>query len=159
MARGCARSPDIGKPLRVAVEGTPDTTEAKKNSLAPPSGQCGQVLNPCYRVFLDLPQALLTEVHFMPAYFIVQNTIEDEAQYQKYVQAVVPFIASFGGKLVARRAKVEVLEGEHDQRPVVMFEFPDMDAIHAFWNSPDYIPIKKLREGIATMNIWAFPDA
>ncbi len=40
-----------------------------------------------------------------------------------------------------------------------MFEFPDMAAIHAFWNSPDYIPIKKLREGIATLNIWAFPDA
>jgi uncharacterized protein (DUF1330 family) len=64
----------------------------------------------------------------MPAYFIVQNTIKDEAQYQKYVQAVVPFIASFGGKLAARRAKVEVLEGEHDERPVVMFEFPDMEA-------------------------------
>ncbi|WP_426612894.1 DUF1330 domain-containing protein [Bradyrhizobium sp. McL0616] len=93
----------------------------------------------------------------MPAYFIVQNTIKDEAQYQKYVQAVVPFIASFGGKLVARRAKVEVLEGEHDQRPVVMFEFPDIEAIHEFWNSPAYVPIKKLREGIATMNIWAFP--
>ena len=38
-----------------------------------------------------------------------------------------------------------------------MFEFPDMEAIHAFWNSPDYIPIKKLREGIATLNIWVFP--
>jgi uncharacterized protein (DUF1330 family) len=95
----------------------------------------------------------------MPAYLIVQNTIMDEAQYQKYVQAVVPFIASFGGKLVARRAKVEILEGEHDQRPVVMFEFPDMEAIHAFWHSPDYVPIKKLREGKATMNIWAFPGA
>jgi len=96
---------------------------------------------------------LFRERSIMPAYFIVQNTIKDEAQYQKYVQAVVPFIASFGGKLAARRAKVEVLEGEHDQRPVVMFEFPDMEAIHAFWNSPDYVPIKKLREGIATMNI------
>jgi hypothetical protein len=40
----------------------------------------------------------------MPAYFIVQNTIKDEAQYQKYVQTVVPFIATFGGQLVARRA-------------------------------------------------------
>ena len=64
----------------------------------------------------------------MPAYFIVQNTVKDEAQYQTYVQAVLPFIATFGGKLVARRAKVEVLEGEHDQRPVIMFEFPDMDS-------------------------------
>ena len=72
----------------------------------------------------------------MPAYFVVQSTI------------------------VARRSKVEALEGEHDQRPVVMFEFPDMEAIHAFWNSPDYVPIKKLREGgIATLNIWAFAGA
>src|SRR5207248_6471428 len=47
----------------------------------------------------------------------------------------------------------------HDQRPVVMFEFPDIEAIHAFWNSPDYTPIKKLREGIATLNIWAFAGA
>jgi len=51
---------------------------------------------------------------------------------------------------------VEVLEGEHDQRPVVMFEFPDMDSIHAFWNSPDYIPIKKLREGIANFEHLGF---
>ena len=92
----------------------------------------------------------------MPAYFIVQGAIKDEAQYQKYVQAVVPFIASFGGKPVAIFAKVEVLEGEHDERPVVMFEFPNMEAIHAFHNSPGYVPIKKLREGIATLNSWAF---
>jgi uncharacterized protein (DUF1330 family) len=108
------------------------------------------------------PRGMLTWVHsiaievHMSAYFMVQNTIKDEAQYQKYVQAVVPFIATFAGKLVARRAKVEVLEGDHDERPVVMFEFPNMEAISAFWNSPDYAPIKKLREGIATMNIWAF---
>ena len=57
----------------------------------------------------------------------------------------------------AVRGKVEVLEGEHDTRPVVMFEFPSMEAIHAFWNSPDYVPIKKLRDGAATLNVWAFP--
>jgi len=93
----------------------------------------------------------------MTAYLVVQSTIANEPQYQKYRQAVVPFIASFGGKIVARGAKVAVLEGEHDTRPVVMFEFPTVDAIHAFWNSPEYVPIKKLREGIATLNIWAFP--
>jgi uncharacterized protein (DUF1330 family) len=95
----------------------------------------------------------------MPAYFIVQGTINDEAKFQKYREAVVPFIASFGGKLIARYGKVGVLEGEHDTRPVVMFEFPSMDAIHAFWDSPDYPPIKKMREGAATLNIWAFPGA
>jgi uncharacterized protein (DUF1330 family) len=93
----------------------------------------------------------------MSAYFVVQATIADEPRYHKYREAVVPFIARFGGKITARGAKVDVLEGEHDTRPVVMFEFPTMEAIHAFWNSPDYVPIKKLREGIATINVWAFP--
>jgi uncharacterized protein (DUF1330 family) len=95
------------------------------------------------------------EAH-MSAYLIVQSTVADEPQYQKYREAVAPFIASFGGKIAARGAKVEILEGEHDKRSVVMFEFPTMDAIHAFWNSPDYVPIKKLRDGIATLNVWAF---
>jgi uncharacterized protein (DUF1330 family) len=93
----------------------------------------------------------------VPAYLILQSTVKDEAQYQKYAQAAWPLMVRAGAKMVARRAKVEVLEGEHDQRPVSMFEFPDMDAINAFWNSPDYVPVKKLRDGIATLNIWTFP--
>ena len=94
----------------------------------------------------------------MPAYIILQSTVKDDAQYQEYAQAAWPLMVRFGAKLVARRAKVEILEGTHDQRPVSMFEFPDIEAIHAFWNSPDYVPIRKLREGIATLDIWAFPD-
>ena len=65
----------------------------------------------------------------MSAYLVVQATIADEPKYQKYREAVVPFIASFGGKFAAKRAKVEVLEGEHDTRSVVMFEFPSIEAI------------------------------
>jgi uncharacterized protein (DUF1330 family) len=92
----------------------------------------------------------------MTAYFIVQATVRNEPQFQIYRDAVVPFIAKFGGKLTTKNAKVEILEGEHDTRPVVMFEFPSMEAIRRFWGSPDYVPIKKLREGAATINIWAF---
>jgi len=66
--------------------------------------------------FRRLPAQLNEDTYMestqMPAYFIVQSTIKDDAQFQKYRQAVVPFIAGFGGKLVARGAKVEVFEGE-----------------------------------------------
>ncbi|MBR1156674.1 DUF1330 domain-containing protein [Bradyrhizobium sp. JYMT SZCCT0428] len=92
----------------------------------------------------------------MPAYLILQNTVKDEARYQQYAQAAWPLMVRHGAKLVARRAKVEILEGQHDQRPASMFEFPDMEAIHAFWNAPEYIPIKELRDGIATLDVWAF---
>ena len=91
----------------------------------------------------------------MSAYFIVQSTISDENQYQKYRDAVVPLIGKHGGKFIVRGAKVEALEGHHDGRRMVVFEFPSMDAIHAFWNSPEYVPVKKIREGAAVLDIWA----
>lgn len=91
----------------------------------------------------------------MPAYFIVQSTITDEAKYQKYREAVVPLIAKHGGKFVVRGAKVETLEGHHDGRRMVIFEFPSMAAIHAFWNSPEYVPVKQIRAGAAMLDVWA----
>jgi len=91
----------------------------------------------------------------MAAYFIVQSTISDEAQYQKYRDAVIPLIARFGGKNIVRGAKVEALEGRHDGRRMVIYEFPSMDAIHAFWDSPDYVPVKKIQDGAAVLDIWA----
>ncbi len=93
----------------------------------------------------------------MAAYFMVQSTINNEGQYQKYREAVVPLIMKFGRKFIVRGAKVEVLEGQPDGRPMVVFEFPSMEAIHTFWNSPEYAPAKKLRQGAATLNIWAVP--
>jgi len=95
----------------------------------------------------------------MAAYFMVQSTINNEGQYQKYREAVVPLILKFGGKLLVRGGKVEVLEGQPDARPMVVFEFPSIEAIHAFWHSPEYVPVKTLRQGAATLNIWAVPGA
>ena len=83
------------------------------------------------------------------------STINNEEQYQKYRE--FPLIMKFGGKFSIRGGKVEVLEGQPDERSMVVFEFPTMEAIHAFWNSPEYVPVKKLRQGAATLNIWAVP--
>jgi uncharacterized protein (DUF1330 family) len=51
----------------------------------------------------------------MAAYFMVQSTIDNEWQYQKYREAVVPLIVKFGGKLLIRGEKVEVLEGKPEE--------------------------------------------
>jgi uncharacterized protein (DUF1330 family) len=93
----------------------------------------------------------------MAGYLMVQGTISNEEQYQKYRDAVVPLIMKFGGKFSVRGGKVEVLEGQPDTRSMVVFEFPSIEAIHAFWNSPEYVPVKKLRQGAATLNVWAVP--
>jgi uncharacterized protein (DUF1330 family) len=93
----------------------------------------------------------------MAGYMMVQSTISNEEQYQKYRDAVVPLIMKFGGKFSIRGGKVEVLEGQPDGRSMVVFEFPSMEAIHAFWNSPEYVPVKKIRQGAAAVNVWAVP--
>jgi hypothetical protein len=43
----------------------------------------------------------------MAAYLIIQVKITDEAQYQKYRDAVGPIIAKFGGKQLVGTATVE----------------------------------------------------
>ncbi len=92
----------------------------------------------------------------MAAYLIVQRKIADQAQFQKYIEAVGPLIAKIGGKAVVRGgATVEALEGHHDGRGLVILEFPSMEAIHGWWNWPEYVPMKKLRLGAATLDIWA----
>ena len=92
----------------------------------------------------------------MPAYMIVLGAITNEVQFAKYRDAVVPLIASFGGKHV-RGGSVELLEGQQDGRRITLFEFPSMEAIRSFWNSSEYIPVKEIRRGAATLDIWAVP--
>ena len=91
----------------------------------------------------------------MTAYLMVQMTVSDPAQYQAYVKAVVPLIERHGGKFVIRGGTVEALEGRHDGRRMVVFEFPSMEALKGFWNSPEYVPVKKLRENAAVLDVWA----
>lgn len=91
----------------------------------------------------------------MAAYLMVQMTVSDPEQYQVYGKAVVPVIAKHGGKFIARGGTVEALERRHDGRRMVVFEFPSMEAVKAFWNSPEYVPMKKLRENAAVLDVWA----
>lgn len=92
----------------------------------------------------------------MTAYMLVQGLINDEEQYGKYRQAVMPLIERFGGMHV-RGGRVELLEGRQDERRTALFEFPSIEAVRAFWNSPEYGPVKELRCGAAELEIWAIP--
>ena len=94
----------------------------------------------------------------MSALLIIQATIEQRDAYKAYQAAVTPLISSFGGKLKGSGVGLEVLEGKHDGRRLVVFEFPSMEAIHGFWRSPEYSKVKKIRDGAATIDVWAVPN-
>lgn len=93
----------------------------------------------------------------MPAYMIVQMEVTDPERYEQYKAAVPDVIAQYGGQYLVRGGEVEVLEGSHDGKRLVVFEFPSMERIRAFFDSPEYAPVKKLREGAAKLDVWAVP--
>jgi uncharacterized protein (DUF1330 family) len=95
----------------------------------------------------------------MAAYLIVQIKITRQQGWPEYREAVGPLINSFGGRYIVRAPEVEVLEGSHDGRRLVMFEFPSMESIRKFWNSAEYAKVRKLREGSGELDVWAVPGA
>jgi len=97
----------------------------------------------------------------MAALLIIQAAVSHDpahrARYRQYQALVRPLIESHGGQLRATGLNLDVLEGEHDGRRLIVFEFPSMDALRAFWNSPEYAAIKPLRSGTARSDVWAVP--
>ena len=93
----------------------------------------------------------------MAALLIIQASVLEKDGYKAYQAAVQPLIESSGGRLRATGVELEVLEGRHDGRRLVVFEFPSMAAIRTFWESSQYKKIKQLREGAASIDVWAVP--
>ena len=91
----------------------------------------------------------------MPAYMIVIAKIKDrDAFINGYGAAAGKLVEAFGGKYVLRGPGAELLEGDFgDGASMVISEWPDKAAAKAFWNSPQYAEVKKLREGIADCQV------
>lgn len=88
----------------------------------------------------------------MKGYLLVEIEVSDAARYAQYRAATPAVIAAFGGRFIVRGGAVEPLEGGHDGRRVVLIEFPSPEAVRAFWTSPAYAEVKRLREGAAIFN-------
>ena len=91
----------------------------------------------------------------MAALLLIQAEVWQKDRYRAYQAAVQPLIARFGGRLRATGVELEVLEGTHDGRRLVVIEFPSAEALQAFWRSPEYAGIRALREGAAQVDVWA----
>ncbi len=90
----------------------------------------------------------------MPAYLIIEGEITDRAKWAAYRAAVLPLIVRFGGTRLTQGAGVRSLEGRGARPAFAMFEFATPEAIERFWHSPDYQPVKALRQGAADLDIF-----
>lgn len=89
------------------------------------------------------------------SYMIILAKINDRDHFiQGYSKATAPLVEKFGGRYVARAPGGTLLEGHWgDGASLAISEWPNREAIRAFWNSPAYAEAKKLREGIADVQV------
>ena len=50
----------------------------------------------------------------MPAYWVARSKINDPVEYKKYTDRVPAIIAKYGGKVLARGGRFQVMEGPHE---------------------------------------------
>jgi|SRR5688572_3943267 uncharacterized protein (DUF1330 family) len=83
------------------------------------------------------------------AYIIGQIDVTNPQQYGEYAKQSPDIIAKHGGRFIARAGRTVTLEGPAARSRVVIIEYPSFDAAQAWFNSPEYQKIKKVREGAA----------
>ena len=91
----------------------------------------------------------------MPAYVIVETDIHDPEQYERYKAASPAAVASGGGSFIARGGELAVLEGDWHPSRIVILEFPDLEAAKRWYDSPEYVETRTLREGAASLRMVA----
>ena len=91
----------------------------------------------------------------MSAYVIVEVEVTDPEQYARY-QALVPAsLDANRGRFVARGGETSTLEGDWAPKRIVVLEFEDLEAAKRWYDSPEYLEARALREGAATMRMIA----
>lgn len=89
----------------------------------------------------------------MPAYLIADIEVTDPVGYDEYKKRVPAVIAAHGGRYLARGGASEVLEGMWRPKRSAIIEFPNLASMKAFWESPEYQPLREIRERSAKSNL------
>ncbi len=83
-------------------------------------------------------------------YLVAEVDVANPQQYGEYAKLSPGVIEKFGGRFIARGGRVATLEGPAAAGRMVIIEFPSFERAQAFYDSPDYQTIRKLRVGAAT---------
>ena len=81
----------------------------------------------------------------MAAYWLARSKINDPVEYKKYTDQVPGIIAQYGGKVLARGGKYQIMEGPQDFQRFVVIEFPSLEDGVKCFESPEYVAAAQYR--------------
>jgi uncharacterized protein (DUF1330 family) len=92
-----------------------------------------------------------------PAYAIGNaEAVTDSAMLAKYGAAIGKTISDFGGHIIVGGAMAVRLDSSPLPKGVfVIVQFPSMQALQNWWNSPEYVAIRPYRERSTVSHLFA----
>ena len=82
----------------------------------------------------------------MAVYLISDLDVFDAEVFAEYQQGFPEILARHGGRYLVRGGETRVMSGDWDLHRLVIFEFPDHEALQATFADPDYAPLAAARE-------------
>ena len=84
------------------------------------------------------------QTHFMSVYVVNSYDIHDPETFKEYPPRVAPLLQKHGAKLLAMDTEAKALEGRPKKMNAIV-EFPSEEAVHKFYNDPEYQSFIHLR--------------
>lgn len=86
-------------------------------------------------------------------YLYIQFSIKDQEAFSKYAQQVGATVEKYGGKTIAVNKQVIPLIGKTNADVSVIQQWPSLEAAERWLASPEYAPLKKIRDEEAMENL------
>jgi uncharacterized protein (DUF1330 family) len=88
-----------------------------------------------------------------PAFMIFGVDVQDMDKFGQYAQGTIPLLEQFGVTVLSATNDIDNQHGNWSRERVTVLKFPSMDQARALWASPDYAPLKALRESCSQSDI------
>ena len=82
----------------------------------------------------------------MAGYVIAIIDVTNAEDYKEYAQQVPATIAKYGGRYLVRGGTMDLREGEWPGQRTVILEFPSIERAREWYDSPEYRPLRPIRQ-------------
>ena len=82
----------------------------------------------------------------MAGYVIAIIDVTNAEAYKEYARQVPGTIAKYGGRYLMRGGKMDLAEGEWPGDRTVIVEFPSLERAREWYDSPEYRPVRQIRQ-------------